>query len=64
MCTQQDPQGWWEVDLGGIASIHEVRLWNRWDVPDDSSLDPELYRHRLFPAWILISADPFGPEVG
>lgn len=24
-CTQQDPQGWWEVDLGELVYIHQVK---------------------------------------
>lgn len=25
-CTQQDPQGWWEVDLGELAHVHQVKV--------------------------------------
>lgn len=25
-CTQQDPQGWWEVDLGQLVHIHKVKV--------------------------------------
>lgn len=25
-CTQQDPQGWWEVDLGEVVHIHQVKV--------------------------------------
>lgn len=25
-CTQQDPQGWWEVDLGRLVHVHEIKV--------------------------------------
>ncbi|CAM9489261.1 unnamed protein product [Hapterophycus canaliculatus] len=25
-CTQQDPQGWWEVDLGQLVHVHQVKV--------------------------------------
>ncbi|CAM9366350.1 unnamed protein product, partial [Chrysoparadoxa australica] len=62
--TQQDPQGWWEVDLQEQAQIHEIRLWNRCDVPVDPSLEPEFYAKRLFPCWVMVSQVPFSEDVG
>lgn len=26
-CTQQDPQGWWEVDLGELVHVHQVKVF-------------------------------------
>lgn len=25
-CTQQDPQGWWEVDLGQLVHVQQVKV--------------------------------------
>ncbi len=36
--TQQDGQSWWEVDLGALATIEQVLLWNRVDQPQDKTL--------------------------
>ncbi|CAM9777928.1 unnamed protein product, partial [Discosporangium mesarthrocarpum] len=63
-CTQQDPQGWWEVDLGDLAHITEVKVWNRCDEPSDPSLERDLFSKRLFPSWILASQKPFPDDVG
>jgi len=62
--TQQDAQGWWEVDLGGETNIEEIKLWNRTDSPHDQSLAQNLYSSRLFPVWVMISTDPFERAVG
>src|SRR5204862_6360587 len=29
--TQNDPQAWWEVDLGQSYEIDEIEIWNRTD---------------------------------
>ena len=58
-CTQQDAQGWWEVDLGAYATIDEVRIWNRTDAPHDKSMPQNQFTCRLFPFWVMISTDPF-----
>ncbi|CAB1098782.1 unnamed protein product [Ectocarpus sp. CCAP 1310/34] len=34
-CTQQDPQGWWEVDLGQLVHVHQVK-----DDPPFDSINP------------------------
>lgn len=57
--TQQDPQAWWEVDLGRFAIIDEVRIWNRTDEPFDQMQPRDLYTSRLFPCWCMIGAEPF-----
>ena len=37
-CTQQDPQGWWEVDMGRLVNLHEVKV-------------PFIWRKNVTPAW-------------
>ena len=44
--TQQDPQPWWEVDLGELATIDTIKLWNRTDEPADEALPRDLYTSR------------------
>lgn len=29
-CTQQDPQGWWEVDLGQLVHVQQVKVSECW----------------------------------
>ena len=62
--TQQDPQAWWEVDLGQLANIEEIRLWNRTDSPHDRTSAQNMYTQRLFPVWVMISNDPFENSTG
>lgn len=62
--TQQDPQAWWDIDLGSIANIEEVRIWNRTDAPHDASVPQNTYTKRLFPVWVMISQDPFEKSSG
>ena len=62
--TQQDPQAWWDIDLGDIASIEEIRIWNRTDSPHDRTVPQNTYTKRLFPVWVMISADPYEKSVG
>jgi hypothetical protein len=52
------------VDLGASARIDHIKVWNRCDVPQDASLDSDLYSKRLFPAWIIVADDPFASTVG
>jgi hypothetical protein len=61
--TQQDPQAWWEVDLGKFAIIDEIRVWNRTDEPFDQMQPRDLYTARLFPCWCMIGAEPFKKEI-
>ncbi|CAN0333739.1 unnamed protein product, partial [Laminaria digitata] len=63
-CTQQDPQGWWEVDLGQLVHVHQVKIWNRCDEPTDSSMERNFYATRLFPCWVMASQQPFKDDVG
>jgi alpha-tubulin suppressor-like RCC1 family protein/Ca2+-binding EF-hand superfamily protein len=62
--TQQDAQPWLEIDLGQIALIDEVKLWNRTDSPHDSSMPSDYFTHRLFPCWVMIGIDPFDRTPG
>lgn len=57
--TQQDGQAWIEVDLGRMAVIQEVVVWNRTDAPRDSMQPQDLYTSRLFPCWVMVGRDPF-----
>ncbi len=61
-CTQQESQPWLEVDLGEIAVIDKIVVWNRTDVPADKNLARDLYTSRLFPCWIMVGRDPFPKE--
>ncbi|KAH8043429.1 hypothetical protein JL722_15224 [Aureococcus anophagefferens] len=45
--TQQDPQAWWEVDLGDFATLHMVKIWNRTDEPPDQTMARDKYSNRL-----------------
>jgi alpha-tubulin suppressor-like RCC1 family protein len=58
-CTQYDLQAWIEIDLGTVAAIESVRLWNRTDIPADKSQRTDLYTSRLFPCWVMIGSSPF-----
>eukprot|EP01039_Chlorochromonas_danica_P008552 gene8552-9425_t len=57
--THQQAQPWLEIDLGRIAMIDKIVLWNRTDVPADRNMPPDLYTSRLFPCWVMIGRDPF-----
>lgn len=48
--TAEEREAWWEVDLGRIEDISEVRIWNRTDEHGD----------RLVNFCVLISQRPFG----
>ena len=60
-CTQLDKQAWIELDLGELAVIESVKVWNRTDSPADRSQRADLYTSRLFPCWLLVGNDPFSP---
>ncbi|CAM9938623.1 unnamed protein product, partial [Sphacelaria rigidula] len=63
-CTQQDPQGWWEVDLGELVHVHQVKVWNRCDEPTDPSLERDFYAKRLFPCLVMAAQEQFNDQVG
>jgi alpha-tubulin suppressor-like RCC1 family protein/Ca2+-binding EF-hand superfamily protein len=62
--TQLDPQAWWEVDLGNVANILTIKIWNRDDEPYDPSMERNTYTKRIAPCWIMCSHVPFGDLVG
>lgn len=62
--TQQESQPWWEVDLGQMCIIEEIRLWNRTDVPTEKNQPKDLYTSRLFPCWVMINRVPFSKADG
>src|SRR5947209_1699523 len=47
--TQADVHAWWQVDLGGVASLQTVQLWNRTDCCGD----------RLNAFYVFVSDGPF-----
>lgn len=62
--TQRDQCPWWEVDLGRLAVINTIEVWNREDVPIDVSQGEDYFTKRLFPCWMLVSTDPFPEGTG
>ncbi|HEX5709518.1 MAG TPA: PQQ-dependent sugar dehydrogenase [Pyrinomonadaceae bacterium] len=48
-CTSNGPREWWEVDLGEVQSLAEIRLWNRTDCCGE----------RLSDFYVLVSDVPF-----
>lgn len=62
-CTQQDPQSWLEIDLGSLALIDGIRVWNRADTPKDPVQPTDLYSSRLFPCWVMIGHQPFSKDL-
>lgn len=61
--TQQDAQAWLEIDLGKMAIIEEVKVWNRTDVPKDRHVSKDTYTNKLFPCWVMVGRDPFDPQL-
>src|SRR5439155_9446357 len=47
--TSHELDPWWEVDLGQVADLDEIVLWNRTDCCSE----------RLRHAYVFVSADPF-----
>jgi hypothetical protein len=58
-CSQMENQPWLEIDLGGIALIDKVVIWNRTDEPRDRMEARDFTTSRLFPCWVMIGRDPF-----
>ena len=58
LSTQCEAQPWWDLDLGDFCCVDTVKLWNRTDEPPDPSFDPETFRQRLFPCYIVLSQQP------
>ena len=61
--TQQESQPWLEIDLGRMALIEEIRVWNRTDMPRDRHVAKDAYTVKLFPLWVLIGRDPFDKQL-
>jgi len=49
--TQADVNAWWQVDLGGAATVNSVIIWNRTDCCTT----------RLSDYWVFVSNTPFQP---
>eukprot|EP00949_MAST-11_sp_MAST-11-sp1_P000971 g971.t1 len=64
MHTLMDQNAWWEVDLGRNAVINTIKLWNREDIPIDTSLGTDYFTSRLFPCWVFLGSEPFEEETG
>lgn len=47
--TNNAPQEWWQVDLGGVKAVERIRLWNRTDC----------CAQRLSKFYVLVSDEPF-----
>ena len=47
--TKNEPQEWWQVDLGRVQKISKIRIWNRTDC----------CRERLSSFYVLVSDSPF-----
>lgn len=50
--TNYDVNAWWQVDLGGTATITGIQIWNRTDCCGDREND----------YWIFVSNTPFSPS--
>jgi hypothetical protein len=49
--TNLDPNAWWQVDLGGSATVSTIVIWNRTDCCGA----------RLNDYWVFVSNTPFAP---
>ncbi|MBM6402960.1 discoidin domain-containing protein [Phycicoccus sp. CSK15P-2] len=47
--TNYEEHAWWQVDLGDVADIESVHLWNRTDCCSDRTTD----------FWLFVSEEPF-----
>lgn len=59
--TQFQPNAWVDIDLGAMASIEQIRLFNRQDEWQGRTERADKFSCRLFPCFIMLSATPF-PE--
>jgi hypothetical protein len=50
--TNLDPNAWWQEDLGSVAVINSIQVWNRTDCCGS----------RLTDYWVFVSDDPFLPS--
>ena len=61
--TQFEANPYFEVDLGSVSHITNVRLWNRTNESDDSALPLNVFSKRLFPCFVMISQLPFRDDL-
>jgi len=47
--TEGQPQPWWQVDLGSVQGVRNIRIWNRTDCCGE----------RLAKFYVLVSENPF-----
>jgi hypothetical protein len=47
--TSLENHAWWQVDLGSVATIHSIVVWNRTDAVGE----------RLADYWVFVSDRPF-----
>ena len=57
-------QPFFEVDLGQVALIREIKLWNDLEVPNNPAVRKNKFTGRLFPCWIMIAPEPFPDNIG
>ena len=62
--TVREWNPYWEVDLGTMSVISEVKVWNREDSPADKAYPKDFFSGRLFPFWIFLSQVPFPAGAG
>ncbi len=62
--TQRDQCAWWQCDLGRLAVINTIVVWNREDTPIDVSQGEDYFTKRLFPHWLFVATDPFPEGTG
>lgn len=67
-CTQEESHAWIEIDLGFVAIIDEIWIWNRTDQPKADhlsgesqapSLPKDFFTSRLFPMWVMVGRKEF-----
>ena len=61
--TQFEANPYFEVDLGSVEHITNIRLWNRTNESDDSVLPFNVFSKRLFPCFVMISQLPFQDDL-
>jgi len=46
-------QPFYEIDLGELCTIKEIKLWNKIDDPTNPAVSKNTFTSRLFPCWIM-----------
>lgn len=57
--THQQAQPYIEIDLGKIAVIDKIVIYNRTDTPSDRNMPADLFTARLFPCWVMVGREAF-----